>query len=349
MPGSRLVTCVERSAVSAENLGRFVGCSLLGVGHEVATILARMLGKAIEPDAKVLEAVELPPGHRLERGLVAGRRPEIEEVIEAERRVRESRGPARIARAAGHSRDGCLHGGGPLRTRDARRPLARVRESVAELSAARRPTLAESADASLNDGGEEHRGPEDASCFAPVRRDELGDVAAAERLLPLEIGAKAEVENALVDDRIHDRLLGARPDGAQRAAGGTHGFEETHVHDVGCERFGRGASAHRAGTAYRTALSVFGSAARISGADVTMPKPARARTRRATVARTVRSSGSRGSRSATVTSAVRWAGTEPTCDTSMWVATPRRRQRCATPSASKSPAPVSSACEAATP
>src|SRR4051794_12263034 len=99
MPGGRSLP-PGVSAGAAEKPGRLVGSGLLVVRHEMATILARVLGKAIEPDAKVLEAIELAAGDRLEGGLVARGSPEVEEVIEAERGVRESRGPARITRAA---------------------------------------------------------------------------------------------------------------------------------------------------------------------------------------------------------------------------------------------------------
>ena len=118
---------------------------------------------------------------------------------------------------------------------------------------------------------EEHRRAEDAAGLAPVGRDELGDVARAETLLSLEVGAEAEVEDAFVDDRVHRRLLGSGTDRAERAAGSAHRLEQADVDDVARLR---GPAGHAVTGRRRIAAIAAGSAARTGPGAGSISKPA---------------------------------------------------------------------------
>ena len=205
--------CPRRAQRSPpRTLGRLVGRGLFDVGHQVATVLARVVGEASRRTRRASKrsscrratgSNDVSSRAAVQRSMKSSRQNAASERAAAQPGSRarspfarrRSRRPTRLGRRRCTAAV-CV----PRRVgRAACRPRA---SGVSPSPPTRRSMMA----------AQEHRGPEDPAGLAPVRRDELGDVAAAEPVLPLEVRPKAEVENALVDDRIHHRLLRARPD-----------------------------------------------------------------------------------------------------------------------------------------
>ena len=99
--------------------------------------MARVVRVAIEPAAKILEPLDLPPGDRFEAATRSGLLPEQQEVVEAEGSGGEHRRPGRIVRAVGEAAERRRDGSLALRAGDARRPLSGQSQADAESMAAR--------------------------------------------------------------------------------------------------------------------------------------------------------------------------------------------------------------------
>ena len=225
---------VRLAAVAAEDPGRLVGRRPLLVGHELQAVVARVMGVAVEPPTEVLEPLDLSAGDRLEPAARAAPWPRA-----AGSRRGRTRCPPSAAAQAGVARA----------VREPRRVPSRPRSRPAS----RRRTAAASGRATAGRGGDcrATRSPPrrrsirrsmtalrsiDEPRMPPVSRRSVGTSSAtwraAEPLLALEVGAEPDVEDALVDDRVHRRLLRAGTDRADRAAAGAHRLEQPDVDDV---------------------------------------------------------------------------------------------------------------------
>jgi len=225
--------CVRQSAaIAAEDPGRLVGRRPLVIGHEREAVVARVVGVTVESPTEVLESRQLALGDRVEPGPGPRSLHEPQEVIEAERRGAQDLGPRRVTGAVREPGERRLDSRGALSAGDARWTPPGGRLSHAHAPTTQRDRTSKDLDPPVDHGTQQHRRSEDATSLASVGRDEFGNMARAESLCALEIRPEPDVEDALVDDRIHGRLLGPRPNDTQRTPAGAHRFQQTSIDDV---------------------------------------------------------------------------------------------------------------------
>ena len=193
-----------------------------------------VVDEPVEPDAQVLQPVQLAPGDRLRT---------------RRRRRPRSRGPSRSSRQNGASAMASAQSGSGLRSTsrpravvDRRRPLLAgdARRALPWPAPSRvrrlRPVVPIDATQRARGGARawRRRGSMTRGSAGPatVGLDELAQVPAAEPLDPLEVAAERDVEHVLGDDRVEHRRLGPGADHADRAAADVHGGTEPHVDDV---------------------------------------------------------------------------------------------------------------------
>ena len=223
----------SRSAASSVAVG-------LEVGHEVAAIMTRVVDEPVEPVVQVAHPGDLALGHRPERVGIAGHAPQLEEVVEAERRRGERVRPLRIVTSFSRPGEGGLDRGLSLGAGHARRTLSGDPQPDAEPASPRPERSADHLEPALEHRAVQDRRAERATGTASVGQDQLADVAPTESLGALELAAEPDVEHVLGDDRVHHRALRAGADDADRAAALRDRRAQPDVDDVARRQLGRG-------------------------------------------------------------------------------------------------------------
>ena len=220
-----------RRLLAAQDAGRLVGGGPLCLGEEVSAVVCGMVGIPLQPCLQAAEARELRVRDGCQRGIVPARDQHEHEVVKAERYIARHDGPGRVSASCHQTTDCRLHGAGALIADEAARPLTgrgQLRTPTPTMSARGR---SQCPSATLDHGAEQDGRAQDPG-GAAIGREQRSDVSPAKRVVALQAGPKAKVQDALGDRRIEHAPLGTGPDMADRTATSLDGGRQPNVDQI---------------------------------------------------------------------------------------------------------------------